>query len=133
MLKSASRARSLVGRTVSPAGASKRRPRYLPPTIRMRRVRFSELLGQHLFWDLGDLTAGQIAELEWSEGEPDQPCHGQPEMIEHAAPFAVLALAQRQRDPGVATLQALEAGLDRAIGHAIDCDPLPKRREPVRI
>src|SRR4029077_371294 len=106
MLKSASRARSLVGRTVSPTGASRRRPRYLPPTIRMSRP--SELLGQHLLWYLGDLTTCQIAELERPKREPDQPGHREAEMFEHTTHFTVLALTQSQRDPRVAALQALE-------------------------
>src|SRR5712691_7145431 len=42
MLKSASRARSLVGRTNSPGGATSRRPRWLPPTMRNPRGFASE-------------------------------------------------------------------------------------------
>src|SRR5439155_14472278 len=116
MSNSASRARSLVGLTVSPGGAKRRRPRCLPPTIRTCRTRFPELLGQHLPRHLGDLATCQIAELERPEGEPDQPRDRKPEMFEHAAHLAVLAFAQGQRDPGVAALLALEARADRAIG-----------------
>src|SRR5262245_45507723 len=54
-------------------------------------------------------------------------------MLEYLAHLAVLALAQSQRDPGVAALPALETGTDRAIAHAVDRDALFKSGEPVRI
>src|SRR5438132_5151062 len=124
MLNNASRARSLVGLTLSPGGASSRRPRCLPPTIRTCRGRLPELLGQHLLCHLVDRAGRQVAQLKWSEREPDQPGYRESQMIEHAANLAVLALAQGQRDPGVAALPAFEAGADRAVGRAVDRDPL---------
>src|SRR6266550_330394 len=133
MLNSASRARSLVGLTVSPDGASSLRPRCLPPTMRIRRAGVSELLGQHFLGHLGDFAARQIAELERPEGEPDQSGNREPQMFEHAAHLAVLALARRQRDPRVAALLAFETGTDRAVGRADDRDALFESGEAIRI
>jgi hypothetical protein len=99
----------------------------------MGRTWLSELFGEHLFRHLGDLAARQIAQLEWPKGEPDQPRHGEPEMLEYLANLAVLALAQSQRDPGVAALAALETGADRAIGYAVDRDSLLQSGEAVWI
>src|ERR1700730_7918856 len=133
MSNSASGARSLVGLTLSPGGANSRRPRCLPPTIRIDWTCCSELLGQHLPRHLGDLAARQIAELERPEGEPDQPGDREPQMFEHAAHLTVLALAQGQCDPGGAALPAFEARAYRAIGNAVDLDALLESGEPVRI
>src|SRR5437899_10707931 len=128
MLNNASRARSLVGLTVSPGGASNRRPRCLPATIRM-----TELLRQDFLGHLVDRPAHQIAELKRPIGQADQPGHLKPEMFEHAAHLAVPSLAQGQRNPRVAALPAFEARADRAIGYAVDRDPLFERGEALRL
>ena len=45
-------------------------------------------------------------------------------MLEHAAHLAVLALAQGQGQPDIVALEPVDAGLDRAVGDAVDGDPL---------
>src|ERR1700746_1267128 len=107
ILNSASRARSLVGLTVSPGGARRRRPRCLPATIRM-----AERLRQHFLWHLVDHAPRQIAELERPVGKADQPRHLQPQMFEHAAHLSVLPFTQGHRDPRVAALPPFEARAD---------------------
>ena len=54
-------------------------------------------------------------------------------MFEHAAHLTVLSLPQGHRDPGIAALSPLQAGTDRAIGHAVDRDSLFERSEPLRL
>src|SRR5580704_4427541 len=79
MLKSASRARSEVGRTALPGGAAMRRPRCLPPTIRMRsHLLRAQLLAQHAARHLLDAAARQMAELEGSIGDPDEARYVEP-------------------------------------------------------
>src|SRR5277367_5109957 len=113
MLNNPSRARSLVGLTASPGGASRRRPRCLPPTIRMGGP-FGhcgpELLGERLLRHFGNRPAFEAAELERAIGEPDQARDLKPQLLQHPAYLAVFALGQRHRDPGVAALGALQFG-----------------------
>src|SRR5436190_19323602 len=124
MLKRASRARSLVGRTVSPAGAASRRPRWLPPTMRIALPRTglaaAELLVQHLPRHLLDRALCQMAELKGAVREADEPRHRIAEVFEDAAHLTVLALAERQCQPGVGALLAVECRADRAVGDAVD-------------
>src|SRR5690242_439949 len=127
MLKSASRARSLVGLTVGPGGATSARPRCLPPTIRIAAC--ADLLAQHLARHLLDRAAGEGPELEGPVGEADETCHRQAEMLEHAPHLAVLALAQGDCDPGVAALCLVEPRVDRPVAHAFDGDALRQRGE----
>src|SRR5580700_8748112 len=125
MLNSASRARSLVGRTASPGGAMSRLPRCLPPTTRMgsyRSLALAELLVEHLPLHYLQRTAFEMAELERAVRETDKPRHRIAEMFEHAPHLAVLALAQAERDPRVRSLLAFELGADRAVGDAVDRD-----------
>src|SRR5262249_15392353 len=125
MLKSASRARSEVGRTVSPGGAAMRRPRCLPATIRMSSHGLdTQLLAEHPPRHLLDRAAREMTELEGTVGHPDEARHIEPQMCEHAADLPVLALLQRDREPGVAALLALELGADRAIGNGLERDAL---------
>ena len=72
----------------------------------------AELLLQDLGAHLLDEPALELAELERPEGEPDQPVHGKPEMLEDLLDLAVLALAQPERDPDVVALDAVERRLD---------------------
>src|ERR1700722_12162008 len=107
MLNSASRARSLVGRTASPGGATSRRPRCLPPTIRTGFspvfgwaapacrhglasglafiVAFAELVRQDRFRHLLDVAAGEVAELERAIAEADQPRHRVAQILQDLA------------------------------------------------
>src|SRR5688572_11141262 len=80
-----------------------------------------------------DRAAGEKAELEGAVGEPDQAGDGVAEMLEDAPHLAVLAFVQRQRDPGVGALLAVERGADRAVGEAVDRDAAGQRREPRRV
>src|SRR5438105_14067626 len=118
MLNSASRARSLVGLTVSPGGASSRRPRCLPPTIRMdcRRATAAELLAEHLLRHLVDGAARQIAELKRPAGQADQPGHLKTELLEHPADLTALsfpAMQSRSRHCWLAAVPGL-----RGSGHS---------------
>src|SRR5438874_1843133 len=74
-----------------------------------------------------------MAELERPVGEADQPRHGVAEMLEGAAHLAVLALLQRQGEPGVRALLAVERGADRAISDAVDGDAAAERSQPRRV
>src|SRR4051812_11329293 len=114
MLNNASRARSLVGRTASPSGASRVRPRCLPAMIRMagsnraalrlRPVAAAELVSEDLARHLLDGAALEIAELKGTVGEADEAGDAVAEMLEHTADLAVTALAQPDLEPGVAAL-----------------------------
>src|SRR6185437_13006237 len=132
---SASRARSLVGRTARPSGALSARPRCLPAMMRTaldRSVR-AELLAQHLARHFLDGAARQLAELERPVGDADEPRHAQAQMLHDAADLAVLAFMQADGEPGIAALLAVEHRADRAIAHAADSDAGLERGEPRRI
>ena len=72
---------------------------------------------------------GRDFRAERAVGDPDQPRYRVAEMVEHAADFAVLALLQRQGQPGVRSLRPVERGADRAVGDAVDRDARRQRRE----
>src|SRR5580658_3761017 len=104
MLNNASRARSLVGLTASPGGASRRRPRCLPPTIRMRGPfghGGSELLGERFLRHFGNRAALKTAKLERAVGKTDQTRDLKPQMLQHATHLTVFAFGQRHHDPSV--------------------------------
>src|SRR5579859_1378750 len=82
----------------------------------------SELLAQGPGTNLLDLALGQFAELERTERHADEPCHGQAERAQNVTHFAVLALADREGEPQVGALDAVERGLDRSVLHALDAD-----------
>src|SRR4029077_4476928 len=73
----------------------------------------AHLLGRALF---------ELAELEGAEGDADQAIHLEPEMLENALHFPILALAQPEREPHVGALLAIDLGLDRTVMHAVDLD-----------
>src|SRR4029077_19956215 len=135
---SASRARSPVGRTVSPGGAASSLPRCLPAMMRTRLrllgrrpAAAAELVGEHLPRHLLDSAALEQAELERPVGEADQPRHRIAEMLEHTPDLAVAPLAQPDLEPGIAALLALELGGDRPIGDALDGDAVGEALQPV--
>src|SRR5262249_43990604 len=68
--------------------------------------------------DLHDRAGRKLAELERPERDTDQPVDLEPEMAEHVLDLAVLALADREVEPDIAALGALERGLDRTIADA---------------
>ncbi len=82
----------------------------------------AHLVGQHMAPHRLGLARLEIEQLERPVREADQPVHVDAEVGEDAAHLAVLALAQAHGDPAVGALHALDAGLDRAVAHALDLD-----------
>ncbi len=82
----------------------------------------AELLAQHARIHLLDSAVFELAELERAERHADEARDGEVEMAEHIAHFAVLALADRERDPDVGALRAVERRLDRPVAGAVDGD-----------
>src|SRR5690606_10362466 len=74
--------------------------------------------------DLAELARRKLAELERPEGDADQPGGVEAEMGEDALHLAVLALAQSDDQPDVASLDAVDGRLDRSVENAIDGDPV---------
>jgi hypothetical protein len=85
----------------------------------------AELVAKHAAVDLAHVTRLQIAELEGTEGDADEPVHGEPELAQHLLDLAVLALPEADDQPGVGALEPLEGRLDRAVADAVDGDALP--------
>src|SRR4051812_34090346 len=85
---------------------------------------FAELLAQHPRLDLLDLAFDEFAELERAVGDADQPVHLEAEMRHDVADLAVLAFADREHQPDIGALVALQRGIDRAVFDAIDLDAL---------
>src|SRR5262249_28262329 len=79
-------------------------------------------LDEHALLHRCDGAGLQVEELEWPERDADQAVDGQPEVVQHGAHLAILALAQADDQPGVARLLALEHCLDRTIAHAAERD-----------
>ena len=65
---------------------------------------------------------GEIAELERAERHPDQAVDREAEMAEHVLHLAVLAFADREGEPDIAALHAIDRGLDRTVADAVDGD-----------
>src|ERR1700730_10598003 len=82
--------------------------------------RGSELIAEHACAYLLDRAFSDFTELKRAEGKPDQAVDSQPEMFEHAFDLAVLAFAQRHRQPAIRALQAIEGCLDAGIMHTIE-------------
>ena len=68
-----------------------------------------------------DRALGEFAELKRAERDADQPRDRQPEIAEHVAHLAVLALTDRQSEPKIRALHAVERRFDRSIMDAVDC------------
>src|SRR5690348_3994734 len=90
----------------------------------------AELVAQHSRAHLLDAALGKLCKLERTEGDADQPVHLQPEMAEHVPHLAVLALADRESEPHIRSLLAVERGLDRSVMDALDRDAVA---QPVEI
>ena len=88
----------------------------------LRRHPLAELLAQSPRLHLLDRAFGELAELERAERHPDEPVHRQAEVAEHVLHLAVLALADREGEPDVAALGAVDRGLDRSVADAVDGD-----------
>src|SRR5690606_8446394 len=72
----------------------------------------AELLAQMPRADFLDRAVFELAELERTVGHANEPVHLQPEMLQHVAHLAVLALADRKGEPDIGALRAVERGLD---------------------
>ena len=81
----------------------------------------AKLFAQHPCAYLLDRTLGEFAELKRTEGDADEPRDRQPEIAEHVAHLAVLALADRQSEPKIRALHAVERRFDRPVMDAVDC------------
>src|SRR4051812_40658211 len=75
------------------------------------RKGIAELVTEDLGLDLLDHAFLDLAELEWPEGQADQPVYLQAEMFKDALHLAVLAFAQSQRNPRIVALHTVETGL----------------------
>src|SRR3974390_2446967 len=64
----------------------------------------------------------KLAELERTVGNADQPVHLEPEMGEHIAHLAVLALADRKHQPDIGALVTLQRRIDRTVFDVFDLD-----------
>src|SRR5579883_700354 len=92
-------------------------------------------LGAELFAEIScrDFLDGAFrkrAQPERPEFGPDQPIYGKPKVGKHVAYLAVLAFADREGEPDIRALLALECRLDRAVVDAVDGDAVP---QPVQI
>ena len=64
----------------------------------------------------------ELAELERSEREPDQPVHLDAEMLQDALDLAVLAFAECEAEPDVVALNPVERSVDGAVLDPVDRD-----------
>src|SRR4029077_12089881 len=99
--------------------------------IRLRGDAFAELIAERPRLDLLCGALREVAELEWPEGEADQPFHLQPDMLEHVAHFAVLAFADREGEPHIGALLAVERRFDRPVMDSRNRDPVAQPIEVV--
>src|SRR6185312_8200211 len=63
------------------------------------------------------------AQLERPIRDADQPVHLEPKRFENLAYFAVLALPDREAEPYIGALLAVERRLDWSVADAVDGDP----------
>src|SRR5438552_4610779 len=89
---------------------------------RLRDHLVAELLAQHARLDFIDRTLRDLAQLERTVGHPDQPVHLEAEMRQHVAHLAVLAPADREHQPDIGALVALQRRIDRTVFDAVDLD-----------
>src|SRR5262245_54643451 len=82
----------------------------------------AELLAQGARPHLLDRAHRKLAELERAERHPDQAVDREPEVAEHVPHLAVLALADRKREPDITALDAIDRGLHRTVADAVDGD-----------
>src|SRR5499427_9557670 len=82
----------------------------------------AQLPAQIFCLDLLDGAFGKFAEPERPELDPDQAIDLQVEVAQHVAHLAVLALADREGEPHIGALLALEYRLDRPVPDAVNGD-----------
>src|SRR5690554_6573928 len=136
MLNRASRLRSDVGRTSCPSGTCSRRPRYLPPTMRMRAFAGfgaprlaandgrTQLLAKNLRRDLLNIPFGESAKLKGPIGYPHQAINSVAQMFTYYPDLPVLALPQTEGQPGIAADLIIQSRLNGTIGNAINRNAL---------
>ena len=83
---------------------------------------FPELINQNATAHGLDLAGLHVEQLKRSVGHADQPVHVELEVRQNLTDFAVLALAQADRQPDVGTLNAIEARLHRPVTDPLDLD-----------
>ena len=71
----------------------------------------------------------ELAQLERPVGDADQAVHRQPDRLHRAADLAVAAFAERERQPGVRALLAVERHRHRLEALAVDGDAPAQRLE----
>ena len=98
------------------------RPRFLHQPL-------AQLVAQHAALDLQHVPFRQFVELERTVGNADQPRDLEAEGAENVPHLAVLALAQRQRQPGIGALLPVERRFHRAVEDAVDGDPFAQAFE----
>src|SRR5215510_12879436 len=128
-------AAALAFRIVSHGRARRRGRRRAPPDrggeIRARHGddARAELVAQGPRLHLRDLPGREVGELERAERHADQAVDLKPEVTEHVLHLAVLALPDREGEPHVAALRAIDRSLDRTIADAVDGDAGAQRLE----
>ena len=84
----------------------------------------AQLVAQHLGLDRFHPADGNVAELERAIADADQPVDLKAQRAQHVLDLAVLAFAQRQHQPHIGALLALQRCFNRAITDAVDLDPV---------
>ena len=113
------------------APASTRAPRPAPeksaPAAFARLL--AELIAQHARRHLLDLALLRFRRAGTARTTRGSGVRRQPEMSQHLAHLAVLALADGEREPDVGGLLAVERRLDRPVADAVDRDAVAQRVE----
>src|SRR3954454_21766838 len=89
---------------------------------RLRQIDSSRILAERIDIvraDFADCADRQIAEHERPVACPDQPADLEPEILEYAAYFAVLALGQLELDPEIGARAPFHIGVDRSVADAL--------------
>src|SRR5581483_7358979 len=90
--------------------------------VGLRRKPRPQRLAQLLGYDLLDLAVVEPAQFERPVADANEPVHLEPEVLEHLAHLAVLALANADGEPDIGALLAVERRLDRPVVDAGDAD-----------
>src|SRR5690625_148152 len=84
----------------------------------------AELLAKYLGRNFLDLSLGERTQLEWAVGHSHQTIDPVAEILADHSDFSILALAQPEGQPGIASYLFIQARLDGAVGDTIDGDAL---------
>src|SRR5215471_5998623 len=91
---------------------------------RLRNDLVPKLLAQHPRFDLRNFALSEFAELKRPIGNADQPVHFESEMRKHIAHLAVLPLPDREDQPDIGPLFALQSRIDGSVFHVLDLEPI---------